>query len=582
MTVLENKVEKKKNNHLYNSISKKTDDTDSIIELVDYEPTHSPTGLNPSITKTDITKIRGIGPSVAEKLRDAGFNSIEQIANNSVSQLTAIRGIGQATAQKIMEGANSLLPRKNLNDFPESRQLSTPVQSTVLTQESAPVVLEQEVVLEDIEEYEEFEMQEEEIPTPLQKPSYEPETVPLSPRREVVKTSLKDNSEKMSVEEKREIVTKIVSKVQDLGYEVLKTVPAIRKIYSLVDLVAFKVIPHNELMDLILIVPIKVSNLKGKLQISNEMIKYLPHNQDASDDSVYKTLLDSCFKQLDECQTLLYQELRQEGHFTSYLKKFHNIDIGLKKTLLKKSLSFNSGNSQIKLLVEPILLCENEIGFLEKIIPFAYLKNVNLHVIQTSRISELLGFLEQKYRLLETHSTQDTSLVSYEGAKNQLLKRIELISVPFIGFAGVLILMLALQSFEILAHLSNFGYAFFGIYIIVLFYFNMRFFKYKTDLHQEFSTPYHKRTLQFDETSLVLINEEFIPEMMTQFVFECIGKNFTSKVITQIEEHQIRERINKNQFESKMKNEVFFEKEEKSTEEPKNEYVAKYSSFLED
>ena len=582
MTVLEKKVEKKKEETLYNVGLHETDESDSIIELIDYELPQSSAKLNISITRPDITKIRGVGPSVAEKLREAGFNSIEHIARSSVAQLSSIRGIGQATAEKIVEGARSLLHRKNLNDFPERSQpsASTPRPSTTPIQEVAPIVVEPEIVLEDIEEYEDFEVYEEEPPTLLKESLYEPEPpqeVPLSPRREI---SLKTTNEKMSREEKREILSIVASKVQGLGYTIMKTVPQLKKIYSLVDLITFKVISHNELMDLIVIVPIKISTLKGQLQISNEMIKYLPHDQNASDGSIYKTLLDSCFKQLEQCQALLYQELRQEGHFTSYLKRFHNVDIGLRKTTLKRNLSFDSGNLQIKIVVEPILLCENEIGFLEKIIPFAYLKDVNLHIIHTSRISDLLGFLEQKYRLLETHNTKDTSLVSYEGAKNQLLRRIEFLSVPFIGFAGVLILMLALKSFEILALLSNFGYAFFGIYVIALFYFNMRFFKYKTELQQEFTTPYHKRKLTFDETSLVLINEEFTPEMMTQFVFESIGKNNNSKIVTQIEERQIRERVDRSRFESKVENEAFFEKEEK--EEPRNGFEAKYRSFLED
>jgi len=582
MTILEKKVEKKKEETLYNVVLHETDDSDSIIELIDYELPQSSAKLNISITRPDITKLRGVGPSVAEKLREAGFNSIEHIARSSVAQLSSIRGIGQATAEKIVAGATSLLHRKNLNDFPERSQssASTPRPSTTPIQETAPIVVEPEIVLEDIEDFEDFEVHEEEPPT-LQKESlYEPEPpqeVPLSSRREI---SLKTNNEKLSREEKREITSTVASKVQDLGYTIIKTVPELKKISSLVDLIAFKVISHNELMDLIVIVPIKISTLKGQLQISNEMIKYLPHDQNASDGSIYKTLLDSCFKQLEQCQALLYQGLRQEGHFISYLKRFHNVDIGLRKTTLKRNLSFDSGNLQIKIVVEPILLSENEIGFLEKIIPFAYLKDVNLHIIHTSRISELLGFLEQKYRLLETHNTKDTSLVSYEGAKNQLLRRIEFLSVPFIGFAGLLILMLTLKSFDILALLSNFGYAFFGIYVIALFYFNMRFFKYKTELQQEFLTPYHKRKLTFDETSLVLISEELTPEMMTQFVFECIGKNNNSKIVSQIEERQIRERVDQSRFESKVENEVFFEKEEK--EEPKNEFEAKYSSFLED
>jgi hypothetical protein len=582
MTILENKMEKKKINHLYNSISKKTDETDSIIELVDYELPQSSAKLNISITRPDITKIRGVGPSVAEKLRSAGFTSIEQIANSSISQLTAIRGIGHVIAQKIVEDANSLLHRKNLNDFPDARHAAVFNPSPAPIQPLESDVIENEIVPEDGEEFEEYDIPDLPEEVPIREIVYEPEpprAIPLSPRREIVKPSLKIANEKLSTEEKREIVNKVVAHVQALGYEIMKTTPMLRKIYSLVDVVAFKVISVNEFLDLILIVPIKVSNLRGELHVSNKMIKYLPIDQDVSEGSIYKTLLDSCFSQLKECQTLIYEELKEERNLIPYLKRFHNVDITLKKTLLKRNLSFTSGNLQIKILLEPIILSENRIGFLEKVIPFAYLKDINLHIIQASHLSELLRFLEQKYTLLETHSTQDTSLVSYEDSKNRLLRRIELFSVPFMGFAGFLILMLTLKSFEILTYLLNFGYACFGIYIITLLYFNMKFFKHKTDLQQEFSTPYHKRELTFDETSLVLINEEFTPEMMPQFVFECIGKNAKSKFIIQMEEQQIREKVSTTQFVSKVKNEAFFEKEEK---EPENEFVAKYSSFLED
>ncbi|MFX1375189.1 MAG: hypothetical protein ACFFA0_05200 [Promethearchaeota archaeon] len=423
----------------------------------------------------------------------------------------------------------------------------------------------------------------EDIENSIELADYEPlQFVSNASRRKIMKEKSRDNVEKIGIEEKREILNKIIAKVQELGYQCMKTVPTLRRIYSLVDVVVFKVFPFNEFIDLILIIPIKVCNLKGELHISNEMIKYFPYNEDVNDRSVYKTLLDSYFIKLDECQALLYHELKEEGYLITYLKKFHDVEITLKKTLLRRNLSFNSGNLQIKILVEPILLCENKIGFLEKLIPFAYLKNINLHIIQTSQLAKLLEFLEQKYTLLETHNTQDSSLVSYEGVYNQLLKRIELLSVLFMGFAGMLIIMQTLQLVDILKHLLNLGCAFFGIYVITLLFFNIKFFKYKSNIQQEFSTPYHKRDLGFDETSLVLINEELSPEMMSQFVFECMGKNIYSKFITQIEENQIKERINRKQFEFKLENDTFFEKEDLDREEPENEYVAKYSSFLED
>ena len=98
----------------------------------------------------------------------------------------------------------------------------------------------------------------------------------------------------------------------------------------------------------------------------------------------------------------------------------------------------------------------------------------------------------------------------------------------------------------------------------------------------EFSIPYHQKNLQLDETSLVLINEEFSPPMMSQFVYECLGKNSPSKLVTQIEQNQAKERIDKKQFSSKVLNGEFFEQESVDTEEPENEFIQKYGSFLED
>ena len=372
MTTLENESEKKRNNHLYNVLGKEVDDEESIVEVVNYEPVE----LATVITRIDITKIRGVGPSVAEKLRGGGFRTVEQIANTTVGQLMDIRSIGQATAQKILEGAKALLPSKNLVNFPQASQVTTP--SPHIVQELSVDIIELEPVLEDeSEEIFEPEVEERDLETKvemkrlLQKAITSPELVqrpvPISPNHKIEKASQRTSSEKINREDKIKIIQRIVSEARELGYENLKVVPSLRKIYSLVDLVMFKVIPFNEILDLIVIVPIKVSNLKGNLQISNETIRYIPYDQGINEGSVYKSLLDSCFNQLDECQGLIYQDLREEGHFIDYLRRFHNVDISLKKTILKRNLSFNSGNQQIKILVEPILLCENEIGFLEKI-----------------------------------------------------------------------------------------------------------------------------------------------------------------------------------------------------------------------
>jgi len=53
----------------------------------------------------DLDELPGVGPAIAEKLREAGFNSLEAIAVASPMELVATTEIGEATASKIITAA---------------------------------------------------------------------------------------------------------------------------------------------------------------------------------------------------------------------------------------------------------------------------------------------------------------------------------------------------------------------------------------------------------------------------------------------------------------------------------------------
>lgn len=52
-----------------------------------------------------LEELPGIGPATAEKLREAGFNSIESVAVTSPMELASIAEVGEATAAKIINAA---------------------------------------------------------------------------------------------------------------------------------------------------------------------------------------------------------------------------------------------------------------------------------------------------------------------------------------------------------------------------------------------------------------------------------------------------------------------------------------------
>ncbi len=117
----------------------------------------------------------------------------------------------------------------------------------------------------------------------------------------------------------------------------------------------------------------------------------------------------------------------------------------------------------------------------------------------------------------------------------------------------------------------------------------------KLEIQTEFNTPIHQRQLHVDDSGLILIGDNLTPELMSQFVYECIEKDFNSPYIHKIEESQAQKKLDTSILATKIKNENFFEeREEQKVEECKNdniaedlqeddqEYIHKYSSFLED
>jgi N utilization substance protein A len=54
-----------------------------------------------------VEALPGVGPKVAEKLKEAGFDNVHKLAEATLEQLTAVEGIGEKTAQKILEAVGA-------------------------------------------------------------------------------------------------------------------------------------------------------------------------------------------------------------------------------------------------------------------------------------------------------------------------------------------------------------------------------------------------------------------------------------------------------------------------------------------
>ncbi len=413
----------------------------------------------------------------------------------------------------------------------------------------------------------------------------------------LVKNKTTQLQEELLPSEKKSVIKGLIHTLRESDFHIIEKVRVLKELSMNSDLIALKIIHANEFLDLVLILPIKLNMLKGELKISNEQVKYIPLNDKFNENgSSFRLLLNSTINDLGEVYNAMRDDLINEGKLLSYLKKHLQVDIFIEKSMTKKNLFFRAGTLQYKIFIEPILICNNVIRFLEKLVPFPYLKDINLHVINEQKFTDFLEYLEKKYSLIEEHSDQKGSLISYEDSFNQFLQNGKKLSLPFIGFGFVLLMFLLSQSFFLLELVVNIGYALLGVYSTSITYLYIKFFKIKLEIQTEFETPFHKKQLQIDDSGLILIGDELAPELMDQFVYECLGKDSISTFIHKIEEKMTKKRLEEKTSPTKIKSEYLFEEqgdqkvEEKWESEITDEdileeedgYIHKYSSFLED
>lgn len=297
--------------------------------------------------------------------------------------------------------------------------------------------------------------------------------------------------------------------------------------------------------------------------------------------------LDSYATTLSNACTHIRGNMGEEGTLFTYLKEYFRIDLILERTRSHKNLYFRSGPVQYKLIVTPILVSQYKVGFTEKVLPFAYQKDSDLHVVDLLNFSYVLQYLDLKYFQIETYNKEQSAITRNNEGSVKLMNWLRKSSIIFVGLglAGIVFLVFALfQGFSVSRIVNSLGYGAIGLYVIILGYFYLANYKRKSLIHRKFEMPYHNRNLELDDASLVLIREDLPPKLMEQFVYECLDAKYKSKVITNIELDGAQDFIRKKALEKGVNEDTLFEKRDKNKEEPNlnGSLLGKYSTFMED
>ena len=132
--------------------------------------------LNPSISRQNLTVIKGIGSSVEKQLYEINIMTVNDLATTIPEKLSFLKGIGLPKAQKIIEEAKSHLRTKNLNEFSDSFDTVRIENVKEEVMQTAPLT--QDVIDHNILEPEIVEVQEYESENILEDFLIDPETAP--------------------------------------------------------------------------------------------------------------------------------------------------------------------------------------------------------------------------------------------------------------------------------------------------------------------------------------------------------------------------------------------------------------------
>ncbi len=367
-------------------------------------------------------------------------------------------------------------------------------------------------------------------------------------------------------------------------FHVIQKSSELQKVYHGIDILALKVIRIKGTREVICVIPIILSSVNRPLTVSLDKI-----TRSAKDDNASPAInrkLDSYITTLSNACTLIRANLGDEGALFAYLNHNLQLNLTVERTRSHKNLYFRSGPVHYKLVVTPILVSQHRVGFTEKVLSFAYQKDLDLHVVDLMNFSYVLQYLDLKYFQIETYNKEQSAIILNNEGSVKLMNLVRKSSIIFmgLGLAGILFLVLALlQGFPVLV-VNSLGYGAIVLYGIILGFFYVANYRRISLINRKFEIPYHKRSLILDDASLVLIREDLPPKLMEQFVYESLDTKYKSKVITNIKLNGAQDFIRKKSLEKEANEDTLFEKKDKNKDEPSldGSLLKKYGTFMED
>lgn len=576
--------------------------------------------LKSDLITEDLTVIKGIGPSTVSKLTKANINSMKQLADFTPKELSLISGVKIKMAEKFITEARNHLSEYDYEPFdvaeifidekflqeesdeiPESIKDDDKEIKLETTQEkwfedkfdysrlstSYPPISgnqskEPEAIIEEVQEQPQEQMENifNEESFIAEKLIYTEEdsreNIPLITETDEsikVKSFPEILNPRIGSEE---IENKVEESLKLSGYYIIpNSISALNSFMENIDYIGCKLIHVSKWVNHIFIVPIKLWDQEETVLVNESQLK--SHKNES------KNRLRQYHRKLLHTRDVIFDDIVNDDKFREFFQKYLQVNLLLEKSVENKKLFFVSGQTQYKILIEPIMVCKTSPRCMEKSISFPYQRNTNIHVIYRSDLTALLGFLEQKYELIESRVKSSNKIKDYQKMGNKFRINVRIASIPLIGYATVLAIIYFAEFFSLLRLFNSIGFAIVGIYSILLVYLYLKFYRTKKELAVEFETPYYMQNIEVSEIDLLEFKDQFSTEYMVQFGYECFGKDKSFKILEKNEKENLLNstKVKKDELSTQIQFEPEESKEEAISIE-NSKYMNKYLSFLDE
>ncbi|MHA1414163.1 MAG: helix-hairpin-helix domain-containing protein, partial [Promethearchaeota archaeon] len=510
------------------------------------------------------------------KLKNSGYETINDIFLASVDDLIKIKGIGKITALKIQDSIREYLEDAlktvEMNEIEDEKLKNTNSISLEHPTESGfSIDNENKGYTEEINKKELKDAFLKKIPENSKLNSEQSLSLKFP-----VNSSSNDNLE-------NENCSFVLNALKNQGFIIIEKneYPFLGMNNMTYQIIGCKLIRKKNKILALEIIPFLLLENENIITIKDDIIKV-----EVVENGLIKRENDinSLINKLIEIQEKLYKRiLKGEFDFQKINESF-----GLNfKTISKKKqgLFFLTFNGKIiNVMINSAIIFLGLVKSLDKSIPFPLLRKRKVYIINIEKIKDFLTYIEKKVEILTNFHENQDPINQFDRILNKLFKRIQFTSYPIFLIGLLLLNLIFFKQSHFLEFFIPICNAFLILYLISIAIFILIFKRDNNHLKQAFKLDLQERTIKLDNSYLKIIKKNFSNDFLDQFYYE-MGKklvimNKNGNKIVNISQIQGFKLLNDENFKKSLDNDQQIIKN--SLRHEKNDILKKYSFFIED